>query len=328
MKKIFTLSAILICIFSSHANAQVNAVEKICITVKNLNTAIKFYTEVLPFTITGYDDAYGDDQEKLMGKFGIHYKTAHLQLGNEKIDLIDYLTSGGRSIPETTQSNDLSFQHIAIVVSDMDKAVAQLTKNNVEFVSTNPQTIPASNAAAAGIRAFYFHDIDNHTLELIYFPKGKGNPVWQQPSNNIFLGIDHTAIGISNTENSLSFWKNILGLEVKGVSHNVGTEQAHLNNVKDAEVHITGLRAANGPGVEFLQYIHPGIGKAYPSGTQCDDLWNWITKVKCTDADALFIQLKKNNITIVSDGVVNINGTKNFIARDPDGHAVWFTEEK
>lgn len=327
MKKIFILTIIFACIAFVQTNAQVTSVDKFCITVKDLNTAVKFYTEVLPFTVTSYDDAYGEAQEKLMGKFGIHYRTAHLQLGNEKIDLIDYLTSGGRSIPETAQSNDLSFQHIAIVVSDMDKAVAQLVKNSVESVSTNPQTIPASNTAAAGIKAFYFHDMDGHTLELIYFPKGKGNPVWQQSSNNIFLGIDHSAIGISNTENSLSFWQKTLGLEVKGVSHNVGTEQAHLNNVKNAEVHITGLRAANGPGVEFLQYINPGAGKMYPADTQCDDLWNWITQVDCMDADALFNQLKKNNITIISDGVAEINGIKNFIARDPDGHAVWFTEK-
>ena len=330
MKKFYLLKTLLLFIFFipafTHAQ-EVNAVEKICITVKDLNTAVKFYTKVLPFTVTGYDDAYGDNYEKLMGKFGIHYKTAHLQLGNEKIDLIDYLTSGGRSISETQQSNDLIFQHIAIVVSNMDKAVEQLIKNDVEFVSTNPQTIPASNAAAAGIRAFYFHDMDNHSLELIYFPKGKGNPVWQQISKNIFLGIDHSAIGISNTENSLLFWQNILKLEVKGVSHNVGTEQAHLNNVQNAEVHITGLRAAKGPGVEFLEYIQPGKGKIYPADTQCDDLWNWITKVKCTDADALYQQLKLNNTNIISDGVVMISGIKNFIARDPDGHAVWFSEE-
>ena len=88
----------------------------------------------------------------------------------------------------------------------MDKAFAILQKNNVEFVSTNPQTLPKSNVNAADIKAFYFHDIDNHNLELIYFPKGKGKPKWQIVNDQVFLGIDHTAIGITSTDKSLHFY--------------------------------------------------------------------------------------------------------------------------
>jgi catechol 2,3-dioxygenase-like lactoylglutathione lyase family enzyme len=133
-----------------------------------------------------------------------------MQLGDEQIELTDYLTSGGRSIPEDQRPNDLSFQHIAIVVSDMNKAFLLLRKYHVEFVSTAPQTLPPTITPAAGIKAFYFHDPDNHNLELIYFPKGKGQAKWQQHNARIFLGIDHTAISISNTVNSLQFYQALL----------------------------------------------------------------------------------------------------------------------
>jgi catechol 2,3-dioxygenase-like lactoylglutathione lyase family enzyme len=326
-KKISSIFLGLFFLLSNSLYAQkVTKVGAICITVKELAPSLKFYTQVLQFKHIGTEDFYGDNHEQLFAKFGIHYKIAHLQLGDEYVDLIDYLTSGGRSIPETQQSNDLAFQHIAIVVKDMDAAFKILQKNNVEFVSTVPQTIPLNNIAAAGIKAFYFHDIDNHNLELIYFPKGKGKPKWQSSGDKIFLGIDHTAIGVSNTNNSLQFWVNSLLLEKKGESHNTGTGQAHLNFVKNAELQITGLAAAEGPGVEFLQYVQPGAGKIYPTDTQCDDLWNWLTKVHCIDIDALFKQLSAANVKIVSEAVTNINGKKNFIARDPDGHAVWFIE--
>ena len=225
---------------------KVTKVGPVCLTVKELSSSLKFYTDVLQFKHIGTEDFYGENHEQLFGKFGIHYKIAHLQLGDEYVDLMDYLTSGGRSIPETQQSNDLAFQHIAIVVRDMDAAFKTLQKHNVEFVSTVPQTIPLSNNAAAGIKAFYFHDIDNHNLELIYFPKGKGKAKWQNTGKEIFLGIDHTAIGVSNTSNSLQYWVNNLSLEKKGESHNTGTEQAHLNFVKNAELQITGLAAAEG----------------------------------------------------------------------------------
>ncbi len=312
-------------------NIQVNAqhiteVNKICITVSNLQNAIEFYTKVLPFKLTGIEDIYGDEYENLLGKFGIRYTVAHLNLGNEKIDLIDYLTAGGRSYPETQKSNDLSFQHIAIVVSDIDQAFALLQKNKVEYVSTAPQTIPPSNTAAAGIRAFYFHDNDNHTLEIIYFPKGKGNPKWQETKGQLFLGIDHTAIGISNTDTASIFWNEILDLKKKGESHNTGTEQAHLNNVAGAELHITGNAADKGPGVEFLEYLKPGMGQPNPSDTHCDDLWNWITVLYADDAEQLHHTLIQNK-KYSTGTLVKIHEKNQFITRDHDGHAIWIIQQ-
>ncbi len=326
-KLIFIL---LLCSFHLLSFAQkITNVGAVCITVKDLNSSIKFYTEVLQFKLNNREEFLGIEYEDLLGKFGIHCKIAHLQLGEEKVDLIDYLTTGGRPMPKVQKSNDLSFQHIAIVVSDMEKAFAVLQKNNVEFVSTNPQTIPVTNAAAAGIKAFYFHDNDNHVLELIYFPKGKGKPKWQQANGKIFLGIDHTAIGVSNTTNSLQYWRGLLGLQKKGESHNVGTEQAHLNNVENADLQITGLGVVDkvGVGVEFLQYLQPGAGNEYPKDTQCDDLWNWIIKTETDDVDGLFTKLKNSNALLISKHVVTINGAKQFIARDTDGHAIWFTQK-
>lgn len=326
MKKILFF-LIIICNINLQVKAQhITEVNKICITVSNLNDAVQFYTKVLPFEVESIEEFYGATYESLLQKFGIRYSVAHLKLGNEKIDLIDYLTAGGRSYQDTQKSNDLSFQHIAIVVSNMDKAFALLQQNNVEYVSTSPQTIPASNAAAAGIKAFYFHDKDNHTLELIYFPKGKGNPKWQQTNRQLFLGIDHTAIGISNTDSSAIFWNQILDLKKKGESHNTGTEQAHLNNVAGAELHITGNAADKGPGVEFLQYLMPGAGNATPSDTQCDDLWNWITVLNCDNAEQLHHILTQNK-NYTTGKMVNIHEKNQFITRDQDGHAIWIIQQ-
>jgi catechol 2,3-dioxygenase-like lactoylglutathione lyase family enzyme len=70
----------------------------------------------------------------------------------------------------------------------------------------------------------------------------------QDSDGKLFLGIDHTAIVVSNTENSLKFYRNLLGLRVAGQSENYGTEQEHLNNVFGARLLITGLKADKGPG--------------------------------------------------------------------------------
>ena len=207
LRNISLLFFIILIFYTS--NAQVSKVDAIGITVSDMNRSLRFYSEVLGFKKISDNEFAGTEYEKLEGLFGLRIRVARLQLGDETLELTDYITAGGRSIPEDARSNDLSFQHIAIVVSDMDKAYAQLRKNNVTFISTAPQTLPLSNTAAAGIKAFYFQDPDRHDLELIYFPQGKGQPKWQNNHDKIFLGIDHTAIGISNTENSLQFYSNL-----------------------------------------------------------------------------------------------------------------------
>lgn len=329
LKILFIIPLLFIATFSF---PQVKQVGRIGITVKDLDNAVRFYTEVLGFESINEREYTGAAYEALEGIFGLHTRVAILQLGDEQIELIDYLTSGGRTIPEVQHANDLFFQHIAIVVSDMDKAFAQLQKYNVEFVSTAPQTLPETIPPAAGVKAFYFHDPDNHNLELIYFPTGKGQPKWQNANGRIFLGIDHTAIGVSSTENSLRFYQGLLGIDKKGESFNFGTEQEHLNNVENASLHITGLRAAGGPGIEFLQYLKPGPGKLYPADTKANDLWFWQTTLLVDDAQKLFHTLKDNGYHFVSRELVQLHTQddryiKAFIVHDPDGHALLIEQD-
>jgi catechol 2,3-dioxygenase-like lactoylglutathione lyase family enzyme len=335
MKRIIkrVLIVVLVMLLIQPAFTQVIKAGAIGITVKDMNRSVKFYHEVLGFKKISDTELSGPDHEALQGLFGLRMRVVRMQLGDELIDLTDYLTAGGRSIPEDQQSNDLFFQHIAIVVSDMEKAYRRLQQYNVEHVSTGPQTLPVTNVAAAGIKAFYFHDPDNHTLELIYFPKGKGQAKWQQAYGKLFLGIDHTAIGISNTESSHRFYHDLLGIERKGDSWNKGTEQEHLNNVAGASLHITGYRASGGPGIEFLEYLHPGAGKSYPADSRTDDIWHWQTMLIVDDAEKLYNRFVSSHYKILSSKLVHLpsgNGhsRKAFIVRDDDGHAVLLTEEK
>ena len=164
--------------------------------------------------------------------------------------MIEYIAPKGRPIQVDSRSNDQWFQHIAIVVSDMERAYQHLRVHKVQHTSTGPQRIPDWNKAAAGTKAFYFKDPDGHNLELIYFPPGKGDPKWQQTDGRLFLGIDHTAIAVSDTDRSLKLYRDVLGMKIAGESENYGTEQEHLNNVFASRVRITGLRAATGFGIE------------------------------------------------------------------------------
>ena len=306
---------------------QVKRVDAIGITVSEMNRSVKFYSEVLGFKKVSDVELVGREYEQLEGIFGLHIRVVRMQLGEEFIELTDYLTSGGRRIPEDARSNDLIFQHIAIVVSDMEKAYDHLRKFNVEYVSTSPQTLPKTIPGAEGIKAFYFHDPDNHNLELIYFPKDKGQPKWHVTADKLFLGIDHTAIAVSSSEESQKFYADLLGFERKGESWNKGIEQEHLNNVEGASLHIRGYRANEGPGIEFLQYLKPGPGKTYPADSKADDIWHWQTTLLVDDAEKLYSEFLQSSYRFISGGLVDFQSaegkhSKAFIIRDPDGHAM------
>lgn len=243
------------------------SVEAVGMTVANMDRSIEFFNKVLSFEKVGDMEVHGREYEKLQGVFGLRMRVVRMQLGREIIELTQYLAPEGRPIPADWRSNDRWFQHIAIVVSDMDKAYEHLRRHKVRHASTGPQTIPASNKAAAGIRAFYFKDPDGHNLEIIYIPPGKGDPRWQRGSGRLFVGIDHTAIVVAGTVNSLKYYRDLLGLKVVGESMNHGIEQERLNNVSGARLRITGLRAERGPGIEFLEYLE-AILTGYSHGTR------------------------------------------------------------
>lgn len=310
----------------------VTAVESVGITVSDMDKALEFYTQVLSFQKISDQEVLGTEYERLQGLFGVRLRVVKMRLGDEIIELTEYLTPKGRPIPVDARSNDRIFQHIAIAVSDMDKAYAHLRRFKVQHASTAPQRIPDSNVAAAGIRAFYFKDPDGHNLEIIYFPQGKGDPKWQKPTEQIFLGIDHTAIAVGNTDTSLKFYRDLLGLRVAGTSENFGTEQEHLNNVFGAKLRISGLRATSGLGIEFLDYLAPSDGKPFPPDARPNDLLHWQTTLVVKDVNAIAQKLRTYRTIFISPDVVEIPARslgfkRGVLVRDPDGHALRIIEK-
>ena len=302
------------------------AVESVGMTVSDMDRSVAFYS-ALAFRKVSDVEVLGEQYEHLEGVFGARMRIVRMQLGDEFVDLTEYLAPRGRPIPVDSRSNDLWFQHIAIVVRDMDQAFEKLRALKVQFVSTGPQTLPTSLPAAVGIKAFYFRDPDEHNLEVIYFPPGKGDPRWQETTDNLFLGIDHTAIGIANTEASLHFYRDLLGLRKAGESENFGTEQEHLNQVFGAHLQITGMRGASGAGIEFLEYLSPRDGRARPADVHANDIVHWQTMITTDDVDLMAKKLHDARVHFVSSDVVSMpkdkaGFSKGALVSDPDGHDV------
>jgi catechol 2,3-dioxygenase-like lactoylglutathione lyase family enzyme len=301
----------------------VAAVESISVTVSDVDRSVDFYRTVLSFKPVSDQEVSGDSYEHLYGVFGARVRIVTLRLGDEYLKLEQFIAPRGRPIPVDSRSNDGWFQHIAIIVRDMDRAFAWLRAQHVEFASTGPQVLPQWNPNAGAIAAFYFRDPDGHNLEILHFPPGKGDAKWQQAGDGLFLGIDHSAIVVSDTDASLRYYRDTLGLRVVGTSENYGVEQERLNNVFGARLRITALRAESGPGVELLEYLAPRTGRPTPIDTRQNDLWSWHIDMDA-DVAAADAAIRGGHYGYVSPGPVRAGiGSYQWslLVRDPDGHA-------
>jgi catechol 2,3-dioxygenase-like lactoylglutathione lyase family enzyme len=324
---ILLIVALALCTIANAALARALALDSVALTVSDLDRSVAFYENALGFRKISEHTIADRNHDYVTGVFGTRVRSATLRLGDETIQLEQFVSPAGRPIPADSRSNDLWFQHFAVVVADMERAHEHVRRFGVQSISSAPQTIPESNRAAAGIKAWKFRDPDGHPLELLWFPAGKGNPKWQDGGDGLFLGIDHSAITISDTERSTAFYRDLIGLAVLGGGVNSGPTQEQLDNAFGAVVRITGLRPERpeGPGLEFLQYLTPGGGRPAAVDARLNDLVATRVVIEVDDLHALADKLQRHGAAFVSPDVVTVANRpyRHYLAvKDPDGHAV------
>lgn len=305
---------------ASPSGITAQAVQAIGLTVSDASQAADFFTGAFDYTVVSDTVISGDEASYLYGVANAQVRVVSLELGQETIRLMQFLSGTGKAIPDDSKSNDLWFQHFAIIVSDMDKAYAQLEKFSFTPISPEPQTLPND------IKAFKFRDTDGHPLELLQFPPGLGPDHWQS-KEALFLGMDHSAIAISSTETSLALYRDVLGLTHQGSFTNIGIKQETMDNLFSAKVIVTSLTPAKGRlGVEFLDYLTPPGARPFPIDQQTNDLVHMHFELLVDDIDAAVEALEEAHVQFVSPKVIDLPDVMPFkraaLWRGPDGHNV------
>jgi catechol 2,3-dioxygenase-like lactoylglutathione lyase family enzyme len=194
----------------------------------------------------------GPEFETSMGVSGGALRTT-LGLGEQIVEMLQF-DQRGQPYPKKRAASDPCFQHFAIVVSDMAEAYRQLSaiEGWTPVSCGGPQRLPASSG---GVAAFKFRDPEGHPLELLAFPDEAVPANWRTNADTgLFQGIDHSAISVSDTTRSISFYEN-LGLAVASRSLNLGPEQEALDDVENVRVEVTALAPhQSAPHIELLDY--------------------------------------------------------------------------
>ena len=228
-----------------------------------------------------------------------------LMLGEQSIELVATKSASRIFAP----ANSTAFQHFAIVVSDIDKAMQKLSgcQGWIPISRAGPQVLPP---ASGGVTAFKFRDPEGHPLELLWFPDGARPPAWSDSRPATFLGIDHSAITVADTARSVAFYQE-LGFFVLSRQVNRGSEQERLDDLDGAVVEVTGLASPTGaaPHLELLCYQKPNV---IAEVAAMDDPRS--TRLILEGGAATVEPIRPSGHSIVDETCM----------RDPDGHVLEF----
>ena len=320
-------------------------VSSIGLSCADLEATTHFFCEGLGFWREGADgEIRGGPYGDLLGLPSAVIRLRRLRIGAEILELSQVVDPGpgarpGRPIPADSRGNDLWFQHICLVVCDMEQALERLQglspDGSINAISSAPQRLPDWNPAAAGIVAFKFRGPEGHPLELLQFPPDKGDPRWHEwRGGGPVLGLDHSAIGCADTGASCRFYEGLLGLRLASDAVNQGLEQERLDGLPGAKVRITAHRCPEGPGLECLNYHQPVGGRPMPADLAPQDGAHWQVRLRVPDLTPIPESAAACGGRVLSRGIVDLGdqaplfgGRRALQVADPDGHRLQLIED-
>ena len=142
------------------------------------------------------------------------------------------------------------------------------------------------------------------------------------------IAADHTGITVSNLEQSLAFWQNVLGFELSHRAHQTAELASEITGVAGAEISIAVVKAPGGHKIELLEYLAP------PDRKHVD--------LRPCDVGSVHIALTVDNLDAVLSAIAASGwkaagkpqtlqsgpnaGKRVVYVRDPDGTTIEFME--
>ncbi len=164
------------------------------------------------------------DFDYLTGVFGTRVRSARLQLGDELVELEQYLAPTGEPIPVDSRSNDLWFQHFAVVVSDMEQRYAHVRRLRGAVDLQRAADHPRIQPGGGRHQGLQVQGSGRPSARAAVLPARQGPAKWQQTRAACSSASTTRPSRVSSTERSTGFWRDLSGLKVAGGSLNTGAD--------------------------------------------------------------------------------------------------------
>src|SRR5262245_32340363 len=300
------------------ASPPARTVGGLAITVRDVDRSVDFYSRALLFEKVSDVQTSGADVAGLFGVPGPHVRVVTMRLGAERLELVEDLGRVSRQTPVGVPGDERGPARIALAVNDIEQASLWLQRQHVQ--RTPGQRPHDVSQTTSGVRAVSFEDPDGHALEIVEYPWGQGDARWQRPTDRVFLGIDHAALVVGDTDESVRFYRDTLGLRVTARRESDAPESASPGVA--ARSRITTLRGGGGgPAIELFESLSPrdGLGASHRGGQQ--------TVVVTTDAKlpataAAWSPAANDRGKVVSLADATLGFRRGLTTVDPDGHRV------
>jgi catechol 2,3-dioxygenase-like lactoylglutathione lyase family enzyme len=145
-------------------------------------------------------------------------------------------------------------------------------------------------------------------VELLHFDDARLPAHWREAARHTdanLLGIDHSALTVSDAARAIAFYRDTLGLALSAQQRNHGPSQARLDGLDDneVEVDVVGLAPVTAPPhLELLGYRH--------------DTAKAVSPVPCSDVTLMEVE----DLALLGQRLGVTPAEQPLHLVDPDGH--------
>jgi len=141
-------------------------------------------------------------------------------------------------------------------------------------------------------------------------------------------GADHTGITVSDLERSLTFWRDVLGLELSHTAHQSGQLAEEITGVSGAEIKLAVVKTPGGHKIELLEYLAPPDRKR--TDVRPCDVGSVHVALLVDDLDAILHKIAASGWSAAGKPQTlktGPNAGKRVVyVRDPDGTTIEFMQ--
>jgi|WetSurMetagenome_2_1015567.scaffolds.fasta_scaffold125518_2 catechol 2,3-dioxygenase-like lactoylglutathione lyase family enzyme len=135
-------------------------IHHVALSVSSLDRSLAFYHDLLGFEVVRLIDC---PTEGRLGDVAAlpraSARLAHLALGGQMLELLEFTHPEGRAIPPDFTLADVGFSHICLATDDIEGDYRRLREAGVRFYTPPMEYRP-------GVRMAYFYGPDAETCEL------------------------------------------------------------------------------------------------------------------------------------------------------------------